>query len=120
MSRPLSAVPDPAPAPDRRHEIGERPAIPKANLGAVNFLLGEGAAQSKEDTAGEPAEEPLAPPPGRDPVSFSPDPASVQGAPHRIDDTMASLLRPLLRQWLDDNMKRVVARALHIEADEKK
>ncbi len=115
--RAESEAPEPARAPDRRLETGRRDAVPKANLGAVNFLLGEGAAQSKEDMAGEPAEEPLAPLPNLGPA-FSPA-ASAQSAPVRIDDAMAGLLRPLLRQWLDDNMKRVVARALHMEADGK-
>lgn len=111
--RAESEAPEPARASDRRLETGRRDAVPKANLGAVNFLLGEGAAQSKEDMAGEPAEEPLAPLPNHSPA------ASAQSAPVRIDDAMAGLLRPLLRQWLDDNMKRVVARALHMEADGK-
>ncbi len=32
-----------------------------------------------------------------------------------LDDTAAELLRPMLRQWLDDNMPRIVERALRIE-----
>ncbi len=111
-----SAAPELARAPERPFQMGGR--VPRANIGAINFLLGEGAAQSKEDMAGELAEEPLAPLPSLGPA-FSLG-ASAQIAPVRIDDAMAGLLRPLLRQWLDDNMKRVVARALHMEADDKK
>jgi cell pole-organizing protein PopZ len=32
-----------------------------------------------------------------------------------LDDSMAELLRPMLRQWLDDNMPRIVERALRVE-----
>lgn len=35
-----------------------------------------------------------------------------------LDDTAAELLRPMLRQWLDDNMPRIVERALRIELAE--
>ena len=32
-----------------------------------------------------------------------------------LEDTMADLLRPMLRQWLDTNMPRIVERALRVE-----
>jgi cell pole-organizing protein PopZ len=35
-----------------------------------------------------------------------------------IEDTTADLLRPMLRQWLADNMPRMVEKALHIEVAE--
>jgi hypothetical protein len=35
-----------------------------------------------------------------------------------IEDTTAELLRPMLRQWLADNMPRMVEKALHIEVAE--
>lgn len=35
-----------------------------------------------------------------------------------IEDTTADLLRPMLRQWLADNMPRMVEKALHIEIAE--
>lgn len=35
-----------------------------------------------------------------------------------IDNTAAELLRPMLRQWLDDNMPRIVEKALRIELAE--
>ena len=35
-----------------------------------------------------------------------------------VDDTTADLLRPMLRQWLADNMPRMVEKALHIEVAE--
>jgi cell pole-organizing protein PopZ len=35
-----------------------------------------------------------------------------------LDDTVAELLRPMLRQWLADNMPRIVEKALRIELAE--
>lgn len=35
--------------------------------------------------------------------------------PANIDDATADLLRPMLRQWLSENMPRMVEKALHIE-----
>lgn len=35
-----------------------------------------------------------------------------------LDDTVAELLRPMLRQWLADNMPRIVEKALRIEVAE--
>ena len=32
-----------------------------------------------------------------------------------LEDTVAELLRPMLRQWLSDNMPRIVEKALRIE-----
>lgn len=40
------------------------------------------------------------------------------GAPAKIEDATADLLRPMLRQWLSDNMPRMVEKALHIEVAE--
>lgn len=36
----------------------------------------------------------------------------------RIEDATADLLRPMLRQWLSENMPRMVEKALHIEVAE--
>ncbi len=37
-----------------------------------------------------------------------------------IDQTAAALLRPLLKQWLDSNMRSVFERALHVEVENAK
>jgi hypothetical protein len=48
-----------------------------------------------------------------------PPPVAHDGAPTgTIEDTTAELLRPMLRQWLADNMPRMVEKALHIEVAE--
>jgi cell pole-organizing protein PopZ len=42
--------------------------------------------------------------------------AELEDAPERtLEDTVAELLRPMLRQWLSDNMPRIVEKALRIE-----
>ena len=41
--------------------------------------------------------------------------SSVPGAPPKLDRAAAELLRPMLRQWLADNMPRIVEEALRSE-----
>lgn len=48
-------------------------------------------------------------------VSSGQEPAPAMGS---IEDATADLLRPMLRQWLADNMPRMVEKALHIEVAE--
>ncbi len=45
-------------------------------------------------------------------------PLAGSGPTGTIEDTTAELLRPMLRQWLADNMPRMVEKALHIEVAE--
>ena len=45
----------------------------------------------------------------------SPYPASAAEPTRTMEDTVAELLRPMLRQWLDTNMPRVVEKALRVE-----
>lgn len=56
---------------------------------------------------------------GRGPKNGSPAdivPTMTQPAGVRtLDDTIVDLLRPMIRQWLDDNMPRMVEKALRIE-----
>lgn len=58
------------------------------------------------------------PPPVPLPGPLSQDPAAAQAAPAPIEDSTADLLRPMLRQWLAENMPRMVEKALHIEVAE--
>jgi cell pole-organizing protein PopZ len=43
------------------------------------------------------------------------EPVDLPKIPDGLDDRMASLLRPMLRQWLDANMPRIVEKALRVE-----
>lgn len=49
-------------------------------------------------------------------------PVAPSSAPTRetrtLEDTVAEMLRPMLRQWLDDNMPRMVEKALRVEVAE--
>jgi cell pole-organizing protein PopZ len=42
----------------------------------------------------------------------------VTPAVRTLEDTVADLLRPMLRQWLDANMPRIVEKALRVELAE--
>ncbi|HWK34393.1 MAG TPA: DUF2497 domain-containing protein [Hyphomicrobium sp.] len=44
--------------------------------------------------------------------------ANQTGAPPKLDRAAAELLRPMLRQWLADNMPRIVEEALRSELTE--
>jgi cell pole-organizing protein PopZ len=57
------------------------------------------------------------PPPVPLPVA-SPQAPPQQEAAAPIEDSTADLLRPMLRQWLAENMPRMVEKALHIEVAE--
>jgi hypothetical protein len=46
------------------------------------------------------------------------EPAAAASGDGSIEDATADLLRPMLRQWLADNMPRMVEKALHIEIAE--
>jgi cell pole-organizing protein PopZ len=51
-------------------------------------------------------------------VADKADAPSVAGAPPKMDRAAAELLRPMLRQWLADNMPRIVEDALRSELTE--
>lgn len=72
-------------------------------------------------------QEPLAAVPPPPPIEFADRPppladaverASGDAPPATIEDATADLLRPMLRQWLAENMPRMVEKALHIEVAE--
>ncbi|MCH9765727.1 MAG: DUF2497 domain-containing protein [Alphaproteobacteria bacterium] len=53
-------------------------------------------------------------------LEANPPPLPHEGdaAAQHVEDATADLLRPMLRQWLTDNMPRMVEKALHIEVAE--
>ena len=53
-----------------------------------------------------------------DKLADNPDASNVGGAPPKMDRAAAELLRPMLRQWLADNMPRIVEDALRSELTE--
>ncbi|HEX7072419.1 MAG TPA: DUF2497 domain-containing protein [Hyphomicrobiaceae bacterium] len=86
------------PAPSADHPGGEGPQREK---------LAEGAKTVAQNASPASGNAQLAP---------SQAPQAVQPAAARtLEDTVADLLRPLLREWLDANMPRIVEKALRVE-----
>lgn len=67
------------------------------------------------ETAEVPSPVVMMPPP---PLPAAAAPGDGSESVGSIEDTTADLLRPMLRQWLADNMPRMVEKALHIEIAE--
>lgn len=66
-----------------------------------------------------PREQPVAaapPPPPPPPLPVLPDRADAQALGGAMDDAAAQMLRPILRQWLTENMPKIVEKALRSEA----
>ena len=45
-------------------------------------------------------------------------PSSMDASPRTLEDSIKDMLRPMLRQWLDENMARVLTTALKDELRE--
>ena len=120
MSAPVSAAPAPAPSPAVPEPAAFVPPAPVA-AEPVAFFEAERplppvAAYVEEVPEEVPAPQVVSMPPPPLPASAGPQEA-VEGV-GSIEDTTADLLRPMLRQWLADNMPRMVEKALHIEIAE--
>ncbi len=102
----------------------EAPASLAAAIVASYPSLGPDLAPSLEVIPAAPA--PVAVMPAQLIPPPVPQPSIVHGAaeptaqpePTPIEDSTADLLRPMLRQWLAENMPRMVEKALHIEMAE--
>jgi uncharacterized protein len=57
-------------------------------------------------------------PPPLPAAAVAPQPAAAAHGEGGVEDATADLLRPMLRQWLSENMPRMVEKALHIEIAE--
>jgi len=125
MSAPPSAEapsPTPLPAPAPVAPLPE-PAVPM-DFGAIvpgqidrNSLINNPNSTPPVVQAAPMAMPPPPLPPG-DPSQHAHVPPSGGEETGTIEDTTADLLRPMLRQWLADNMPRMVEKALHIEIAE--
>ena len=47
--------------------------------------------------------------------SCAPSPSPLDASPRTLEDSVKDMLRPMLRQWLDENMARVLTAALKDE-----
>ena len=108
---PIAAVTTPAPPQKTETSVPPNANIPSAPVadmatGDHNPVVAAGPTPGVDFEANPP---PL-PQDGTEPS----DPAAVR----QVEDATADLLRPMLRQWLTDNMPRMVEKALHIEVAE--
>jgi cell pole-organizing protein PopZ len=138
---PVAATPAPAPAPapaitsapapvaTAQPYAGPSPdftAIIPGQFDRVSLVNGQHpyAAGQPSPVPPRPYVAPVAMPPPPLPISepiqnaLVPSPSGGGEEPGTIEDTTADLLRPMLRQWLADNMPRMVEKALHIEIAE--
>ncbi len=108
VPKPVAVTPavkvkfEPAPA------AAEKPAAPVAAKPADE--KGQPAAVAAPAKVTEPVKVSVPPP-------MAGTPAPVLGV-QTMEDTVAELLRPMLRQWLDTNMPRIVEKALRVEMAE--
>ncbi len=99
---------------DRPAYVSARPAPPATAAPVAYQPPASGLGSSSSPAASQTV--PLgAAPPTRASTAASEAGAAPVGS---VDDTTADLLRPMLRQWLADNMPRMVEKALHIEVAE--
>lgn len=100
---PVSAAPvaTPQPQPDAPRQMASFKDTRMSRMGAAP------PAATAEPVAPTPVA--TAPPP-------LPDRASPGGEGVTLDDAAAQMLRPILRQWLSDNMPKIVEKALRSEA----
>lgn len=136
-AEPVATAPEPAIAPPIAEPAAEDPSVAVASaLGALAAGLAASSRESIPEMVASAVEvspaqiESVPPEPTGASTSvatstglsvFSSPDNFVGGAQLKpiststLDDTAAELLRPMLRQWLDANMPRIVERALRIE-----
>lgn len=119
MSAPVNVAPAPIPAAPETAAI-----VPPAPIEVAPVVAFE-AEPPLPAVAAYVEEIPEAAPPTAQVVTMPPPPLPASALPDdaaegvgSIEDTTADLLRPMLRQWLADNMPRMVEKALHIEIAE--
>jgi cell pole-organizing protein PopZ len=89
--------------------VQQQPGALSVFTSGASFIGGIGAKKAVADaiaSAGAPVS------------SDTADVSSLPGAPPKMDRAAAELLRPMLRQWLADNMPRIVEDALRSELTE--
>ena len=79
-------------------------------VAGLNSVVQPVAAPPQPAARGQPA-----PPQAAPPVSIEPQPVPQTSA-RTLEDVVADMLRPLLEKWIDENMPRIVERALQRDA----
>lgn len=134
VSVTAASAPDPAPAPPPTASVPEpvsrevrsggeprdvppAPDLPTASARALDDLVA-GLNNVTQPVAPPPpvtARAQSAPPVPSPPV-VSDAPAATQTSGRTLEDVVADMLRPLLEKWIDENMPRIVERALQRDA----
>lgn len=125
QARPMhsSAVERPAPPPPEppRNDAGAPQRVMPSFFDQRLNKLGEMTRQAyapKPEPAPKPAPAPqAAPPPLRNPQMPNAAQAAQHNANMQVEDAAAQLLRPMLRQWLSENMPKIVEKALLSEVE---
>ena len=127
VAAPPVAEPGPSPAPAVK--AGPPPAKSEAAAQAPATQVAAGAAAA---VAPRPVVKPAPTPAGQSVATANgaangahheraagsgaaPPVKSSGGVPTTIEDTLAELLRPMVRQWLDENMSRAIEKAIRVE-----
>lgn len=108
---PVARKPDPEPAPIDGHAAAVAALINGADLADPPVEVETPAKASELDPA---LDAPVATAEPR-PEGAAADVPPVSAAPRSLEDAVAEMLRPMLKQWLDDNMPAIVEKALRVE-----
>ncbi len=73
--------------------------------------------EPRPDVKNVPQPQKSAPPPLKNPQMIDPAHAAQHAANVQVEDAAAQLLRPMLRQWLSENMPKIVEKALLSEVE---
>jgi cell pole-organizing protein PopZ len=108
---PLQSNAGPAPGAVASSGIAVPLQAPVVPAGGSTPAQGAGAA-GKPPGAGSPSGPAINGPAGTPVIAAGSEPTKT------LEDTVAELLRPMLRQWLDANLPRIVEKALRVELAE--
>ncbi len=109
--------------PDPAKPAGATPDVAKPNVVTLNGAQAISAAVGVKPAAlaapvGSPGANPPVPSTALVVTERGASPVNVDGMSDAFEETAAELLRPMLRQWLDSNMPRIVEKALRRELAE--
>lgn len=107
-----AAAPVAAPAPaDQRHDEKGRDSKPVSSTIAGSSQPREAQPRAHVSQTAAPS----APPQSEPRPDARARPGEQSAAARTLEDTVSELLRPMLREWLDANMPRIVEKALRVE-----
>ena len=109
----------PAPQPQPAMPVAAMPAPAPVEVAPPEAVVAPAPVAEMPPAIAQPAVTIPPPPLPATVLPIAPAAPVALGEPERaIEDATADLLRPMLRQWLAENMPRMVEKALHIEIAE--